>query len=272
MPSISKTNPNPFLQPLNEQAQAKAKLLSEIASGKRQGNAAETAISTQLNADVVVSDQLSRNVTQGTTVLQTADGGLGQIGNTLTRMKTLAAQATNGALDPASRAALNTEYQALANEVNNIAGSTEFNGQQLLDGSYTNQQFLAGVDPAAPGAIETVNIGSADINTLTGGAGAGDILTQGNATAAMANIDTALNNLSTARSQVGAQMSSFEFRADVIAVSAENLAAANSAQIDTDIAKAETDFSNKDALTLASIASINKKNQLSKALVSLIED
>ncbi len=275
MPSISSSNSAVILRFLNQNAEDQQKYLTQLSSGKIAADAGDdpagVAIAMQLNADVVVADQVAINATQGTTLLQTADGGLSNIGDALTQMQSLAAQAMNGALSTADRAALDVTYQALAAEVDNIASSTEFNGQQLLDGSYTNQQFLLGLDPATAGAISTISIDNSDIATLVGG-GAGDVTTVGNATTAFGNMQTALDNLALSRAQVGADISSFEFRSDIITTAGDALDEARSAQEDVDIAQAQSDYSNAEALTLSAVYALAQQNELPRALIELLTD
>ncbi len=273
MPVVAtNVNANNALRHLNENSSKQGTYLAQLASGKRIERASDDpgglGVSVALNADVMVLEQLARNAQQGITVLQTADGALARVGDVITRMKALAAQAMNGAMDANARTYLDTEYQLLVAEIDAIANNTEFNGTVLLDGGYTNQQFLLGLDPATAGAILTVSINSMDAGTL---GISGDVTDQTNASAEITALDAALVTLSTERATIGANMSQFGFRADVIATSLENVSAAYSAQADADIAEAQTKFTNYETLTTTAIASLAKANELPQELLRLLQ-
>jgi flagellin len=115
--------------------------LAKLSSGSRvvsaKDDAASMAIGSRLNSQVQGLRQASVNAGQGVSMLQIADGAMARINDVLVRMKTLAVQAGSGQLSNTERGMLNTEYQLLLAEVNRIAASTEFNGNQLVNGSLT---------------------------------------------------------------------------------------------------------------------------------------
>jgi flagellin len=115
--------------------------LAKLSSGSRvvsaKDDAASMAIGSRLNAQVQGLRQASVNAGQGVSMLQVADGAMARINDVLVRMKTLSVQAGSGQLSDTERGMLNTEYQLLLAEVNRIAASTEFNGNQLVNGSLT---------------------------------------------------------------------------------------------------------------------------------------
>ncbi len=113
--------------------------LAKLSSGSRvvsaKDDAASMAIGSRLSANVAALKQASVNAGQAVSMLQIADGAMGKVQDVLTRMKSLAVQAGSGQLSDTERAMLNTEYQADLSEITRIAKSTEFNGQQLVNGS-----------------------------------------------------------------------------------------------------------------------------------------
>ncbi|MBX6324185.1 MAG: flagellin [Rhodospirillaceae bacterium] len=121
-------------------AQAAASL-AKLSSGSRvvsaKDDAASMAIGSRLSANVAALKQASVNAGQAVSMLQIADGAMGKVQDVLTRMKSLAVQAGSGQLSDTERAMLDTEYQADLSEITRIAKSTEFNGQQLVNGSLT---------------------------------------------------------------------------------------------------------------------------------------
>jgi flagellin len=100
-------------------------------------DAAAMAIGARLNSTVNALKQASVNAGQGVSMLQIADGAMARVNDVLVRMKTLAVQAGSGQLSSTERGMLDTEYQSLVSEVTRIAAATDFNGQQLVNGSLT---------------------------------------------------------------------------------------------------------------------------------------
>jgi flagellin len=115
--------------------------LAKLSSGSRvvsaKDDAAALAIGSRLNSTVNALKQASVNAGQGVSMLQIADGAMARVNDVLVRMKTLAVQAGSGQLSSTERSMLDTEYQALVSEVTRIAAATDFNGQQLVNGSLT---------------------------------------------------------------------------------------------------------------------------------------
>ncbi|HXP96192.1 MAG TPA: flagellin, partial [Telmatospirillum sp.] len=151
MPVISTNNAaNSALNYLNNNSSKESSLLSQLASGSRvvqaSDDAAGLAIGTQLNAGVTVYTQDATNVSQGTAILQSADGALAQVSNVLQRMMALATEAASGQVTNNQRSQdINTEYGQLKSEITSIVSSTTYAGQTLLSGSFlSNVKFLVG--------------------------------------------------------------------------------------------------------------------------------
>ena len=138
--------------------------LTKLSSGSRvvsaKDDAASMAIGSRLNSTVNSLKQASVNAGQGVSMLQIADGAMGKVNDVLVRMKTLAVQAGSGQLSGTERAMLNTEYQALLSEVTRIAASTDFNGQELVNGSQTT----GGAGTGTSGSYATAD----GVSSLTG--------------------------------------------------------------------------------------------------------
>ncbi len=251
---------------LNKNNRAMAESSSRLASGKRivkaSDDAAGLAVATKLASDITVLKQASTNTQQGASVLAVADGAMANLGEILQRAKALAAQSLNGAVDNTARGYIDDEYQQLLLEANAIVSQTKFNGTVLLNGSYT-QGFLVGT--AATDLI-TVTLGT----NLTGLI-AGAVDTVAGATTAVGALDTAIGTLSGVRALTGAYMSQFKYHQDVIDTAVENLQAANSAIMDTDIAAEQTNFTNQQVLTQTAIAVLKQANQMQSAMVSLVQ-
>jgi len=124
---------------LSKSTAALAKSVEKLSSGLRINHAADDAaglaISTTLKAQTRSINQAVRNANDAVSMLQTAEGGLAEMGNILLRMRELAEQAANESLGSAERGYLNDEYLALKSEINRISDVTEFAGSKLLDGT-----------------------------------------------------------------------------------------------------------------------------------------
>jgi flagellin len=112
--------------------------VAKLSAGKRvlaaKDDAASLAIGSRLSAEVAGLKQAGVNAGQASSMLQIADGAMDKVNDILTRMKTLSIQSGSGQLSPTERGMLDTEFQALAGEIDRIAEDTEFNGTQLVEG------------------------------------------------------------------------------------------------------------------------------------------
>lgn len=267
------TTANTALLYLNKNSAAQSKALAQLSSGSRitsaKDDASGLAIATGMKSDMAVLQQASTNVQNGTAVLNTADGALSNISDILTRMKTLTAQAQSGSSSTDDLSYINAEYTQLISEIDDIAGKTSFNGTALLDGtsSYsTGVNFLVGTSSAD---TISVQLNGADSTSL--GIAGTDITSATSAATAMGLLDTAISTISNDRANVGATLSRFSFRGDVINTSLENLTAAHSAITDADIAATQSTFSSAQTLTSAAISALSDANQMNQSLLKLLQ-
>lgn len=124
---------------------------------------------------------------------------------------------------------------------------------------------MVGTDTA-----DTITVTIADVSATTLGVATG-VDTQANAQTALGEIDAAIDAISAARATLGAQMSRFEFHSSNIATSVENLDAAQSALMDADVAKEQTQLASDDVKTQAAIAALAQANQMPQNLLSLLQ-
>lgn len=140
--------------------------LAKLSSGLRINNAGDDAagltIATALGSQVSGLQQASRNAQDGTSVVQTADGALGQAQSLLGRLRDLAVQAANDSNSTSARAAITTEATSITAELTRLGNSVNFNGKNLLDGSAGTLNFQVGADGNAQSQIG-VNLSSANL-------------------------------------------------------------------------------------------------------------
>ena len=144
---------------LNSSGSSLATSLQRLSSGMRinsaKDDAAGLAISNRMTAQIRGLNQASRNANDGISLAQTAEGDLQAITNSLQRIRELAVQSANATNSSSDRAALQAEASQLISEIDRLASASSFNGVQLLDGTFTSQQFQVGAN-----ANETINVAS----------------------------------------------------------------------------------------------------------------
>ena len=135
---------------LNTSQSALATSLQRLSSGLRinsaKDDAAGLAIAQRFTAQINGDAQAARNANDAISLAQTAEGDLTQIGNNLQRIRELAVQSANSTNSSSDRAALQQEASQLISEIDRTAVNSKFNGVNLLDGSFTQQQFQVGAD------------------------------------------------------------------------------------------------------------------------------
>jgi flagellin len=247
-----------------------SKSLEKLSSGFRINRAADDAaglaISEGLRSQVGGLKVAVRNAQDGISVVQTAEGALTEVHSILQRMRDLAVQASNdGALSDADKTKADTEYQALASELDDVANKTSFNGTKLLDGTFSAKNFQVGADA---GDQLAVTIGDMKAATITGGVG--DITTAANAQTALGNVDTAIKAVSTERASLGAVQNRLEHKINNLNVAVENLSASESRIRDTDMASEMMSFTRSQILSQAGTAMLAQANSAPQSVLQLL--
>lgn len=152
---------------LNQSQSALSTSLQRLSSGLRinsaKDDAAGLAISDRMTSQINGLNQAARNANDGISLAQTAEGGLSTATDLLQRMRTLTVQAANGTNSSSDRSSIQQEVGQLQQELNRVANTTQFNGQNVLDGTLNNAQFQVGAN-----ANQTINfsIGSAQASAI----------------------------------------------------------------------------------------------------------
>ena len=216
---------------LNKSQGALTTSLQRLSSGLRINSAkddsAGMAISERMTAQIKGNDQAARNANDGISLTQTAEGDLTTISDNLQRMRELAVQASNGSNSISDRASIDTEVQALSAEIDRVAQNSSFNGNKLLDGSFTAQNFQIGANATANDTI-AVSIGSARTSSLGGSSTTTTTTDTGTAaTAALASGELTLNGFTVGASSATAVAgqsadSAFSIAAAINAISSQS--------------------------------------------------
>ena len=281
----------------NERAMSQA--MERLSTGQRinsaSDDAAGLAISSRMTSQLNGLNMAVRNAGDAISMVQTADGALVEVTNMLQRMRELSVQAaseTNGTND---LTALNTEYEALREEVTRIAVNTQWNGSAVFGQaanstkafqvganasqtiSVTFGNFNAGAEAGAAGlADNTDSTASSKFLALTRTGGTTDIvdtdlLSKTNATLSLEVISSAITAVNTERASYGAAINRLEFASDNLANVAQNTSASRSRILDTDYASETTELARTQIIQQAATAMLSQANQQAQSVLALLK-
>ncbi|MFW0771121.1 flagellin [Arthrobacter koreensis] len=257
---------------LNQTNQAKS--VERLSSGLRINRAADDAaglsISEGLKNQISGLTQAGRNAQDGISLVQTAEGALTEVHNILNRMRDLAVQASNDTNNDASRTAIGSEITELTAELGRIRDTTNFNGIQLLDNTAGATPGTLKIQVGADSG-ETIDVSLANVAKTIEDMGTLEVDSQENAALAITSLDTAISATSAQRADLGAQQNRLESTARTIAVSVENLSAANSRIRDTDMATEMGNFTKSQILSNAATAMLAQANQMNSGVMQLLQ-
>ena len=234
-------------------------------------DAAGLAIAERMTSQVRGMNVASRNANDAISMLQTAEGGLGKVGESLQRMRELAVQSANGANSTSDRANLNSEYQALGKEISRVLDGTKFNGKQLISSGASDTTFQVGAGTNATDTI-TVSLGTigGSVGTSLASALGGDITTAATSTTAIDDLDKAINSVTTARASIGASQNRFESVVANLSTMSENLNQSKGRIMDADFAVETSNMSRAQVLQQAGNAMLAQANQQPQQVMSLL--
>jgi flagellin len=271
---------NQVLSNLNSNQDALRSSMQKLSTGSRINTAADDAaglaISQGLQSQIGGLTTASRNTQNGINLIQTASGALTQVSSILQSVRDLAVQASNDTNNTDSRTDIQTQVTQLTKELTRIAGSTNFNGINLLDGSAgaasdgkLNLQVGAGA--SATNDVIQVDLSGANVSTVATAVGALTFDSTTNAQAAITALDTQIQNMSTAQATLGATQNRLQSTQQSLAVNTQNLTAAKSTISDTDMASEMANFTSKNVLVQAGAAMLSQANQQSQQVLKLLQ-
>lgn len=254
-----------------------SRTLMRLSSGKRINTGADDAAGLQvadsLRANVRALDQAVRNANDGVSVGQIADGALAQMSELLTRAVTLAEEAATATTDSTGRAALDTEFTAIKDEIQRIAEQTNFNGQALFTTAGFNGSLkvfvgdLSGASSIAVtiATISTTAVGAQDLTGV-------DLTTQDNAAAAISTIRDAINGVSSQRGDIGAGINRLQSAVAVLQTQSQNTQAAESAVRDANVAQEVSRLVSYQILAQSGVAALAQANTNSQVVLNLMRN
>jgi flagellin len=251
------------------------RLSSGLRVNSAKDDAAGLAISMKLTAQVRSLNQAIRNAQDGISVVQTAEGGMNEIHNILTRMRELAQQASTGTLATSDRTALNNEFADLKSEITRISDTTEFNGLSLLDGtlSANGVSLQVGINNTANdritvsgGTFNDIDASSIGLTTTN----VSSIDTAANAQSMLTIVDSAIAIVSTRRGTLGGVQNRLGSTIANLGIAAENLSSANARIIDADFASETANLTKSQIILQAGIAVLGQANVLPQYALQLL--
>lgn len=247
-----------------------SKSTEKLSSGYRINRAADDAaglsISEKMRSQIRGLNKASSNAQDGISAIQTAEGALNEAHSILQRMNELATQAANDTNTTVDRNAIQSEINALTSEVSRIASTTQFNTQNLLDGSFSSKNLQVGALNGQKIAIDidTMNAAALSVNALC-------VSTFADAGKAMSAVQKAIEKVSKQRSSLGALQNRLEHTVNNLDNVAENTQTAESRIRDTDMASEMVQYSATSIIQQAGQSMLAQANSQTQGVLSLIQ-
>jgi flagellin len=264
---------------LTSTARSLAKSMEKLSSGFRINRAADDAaglgISERMRGQIRGLEQAQRNAQDGISLAQTAEGAMTELHSIMHRVRELAVQYQNGTNGAEARMAITTEVAQLSAELGRMISSANFNGTQLLDAAST---ITLQVGPNQT-ASDQLTVTTTNLSAMTS-AGAGTsggtisaVMTSfgsGTMTNVLADVDSFVNQISTARGAMGAVQNRLEYTVNALGIAQENLMAAESRIRDVDMAQEMANFSRLQILQESGVAMLAQANMTQSAVLKLL--
>ena len=278
-----------------------SKAIQKLSSGLRINSAADDAaglaISERLRGQVRGNNQAVRNSQDAISLFQTAEGAMDEVHSMLQRARELMVQGANGTLSSGDLASIDAELGQLGQAIDRIANTTQFNGLQLLNGTFNQgappngNPLTLQVGPNANTVIGGVNItytlsvtmqdirisanNGTTMNAISAIMAGNSLTTAGtsapsSANSALASIDAAIDFISSFRGELGAKQNALEHTIASLNVASENQAAAESRIRDLDVANTTVEFTKLQILQQAGTSMLAQSNQASQGVLALL--
>jgi flagellin len=241
------------------------KSMEKLSSGYRINSAADDAaglgISESMRSQIRGLAQGQKNIQDGVSMVQTAEGNLDEVHSMLQRIRELAVQYKNGSLDTNARSSIQNEVNQLASEITRIGAQAQFNNNHLLNAT-TTVSFQVGANDNEIIAVDTVDLAS------TIGTSYFQLSTSN--TADLSEIDTAISSVSSLRAGFGAVQNRLEHTLSLQAAYQENLTSAESRIRDVDMAEEMVNLTKTQILQQAGTAMLSQANQAPQSVLKLL--
>ncbi|MCH2532808.1 MAG: flagellin FliC [Bdellovibrionales bacterium] len=250
------------------------KSYAQLASGSRITKAADDAaglsISEKLKSNIRGYEQAKRNANDGISMVQVAEGSLGEVSNILTRMRELGVQAASDTVGSKERQFIDKEVQQLKNEIERIAQSSRYGDTKLLDGTGGDYSFQ--VDVNNNDFVDRISFDASEQEVTLSALGIDgfDFSSKDGAREALETLEGAQTQVNGHRATLGALQNRLVSTTENLSVAIENFSAANSRVRDTDVAQASADLAKNNILMNASVGVLASANQAPGQALRLI--
>ncbi len=253
------------------------KLSSGMRINKGGDDASGLAVSEKLRSQIRGLNQADRNIQNGVSFIQTAEGYLNETQDILHRLRELSVQSANGVYTSEDRMQIQVEVSQLVDEVNRIASHAQFNGMNMLTGNFsrdseTIMQFQVGanMDQSERVYIGTMTAQALGIQGAQGSSETINISTPEDSNMAIGMVDSALKVVSQQRADLGAYQNRFEMASKGVSIASENLQAAESRIRDVDMASEMVDYTKNQILVQANTAMLAQANASTQSVLQLL--
>lgn len=250
-----------------------AKALNNISTGSKLSSAKDNpnkiGKSETLKIQILTNDAASKNIQDTNSMIQTFDGSLQEINNSLNRMKELTVSAGNGSLSDGDKKIIQNEINSIKADIDTMANNTEFNGIKMSNSSVTGQNTAT--IKSAIGNMDDENIDVPLFNVSAKNLGISDISVD-NVDAANEAVDKATQMVSKIRSKYGSIQNRLEGTADYLSSKDTNVQSAQSSIGDADIATEMMNFSKTQLLVNSSIGLMAQSNNFPKDCLKILEN
>ena len=256
--------------------------IERISLGVRVNKAAEDiaglAVSDALRSDIRVLRQGALNTNDGISLINVVEGALNAQSGAVIQLKELATQGNSGTIGASERQTLNLVISSLVAQIDRLAATTEFNGRTLLDGSLAQSvqaseqdSIQIGIDGQDVSRINlNVELDLSASNSTQLGLNNLSVSSSADAQAALDQIETALDTLNVSRGRAGALQNRFSKALGTIAVSIENLTAADSTIRDADIAEELAVLTRNQIIAKAAVTMVGQTNLAGQNLLDIL--
>ena len=260
---------------------ALAKNMEKLSSGLRINRAADDAaglaVSEKMRGQIRGLEQAQRNVQDGISFVQTAEGAMNEISAMLVRMKELNVQKANGTYSTTDKANIDLELDQLGEQIKQILTETTFNGINITSGA-----TIASDDKATAITIKGISTGFDSIDLTepsdTEPSGSTDPssetslkdLTHLSSKTSLEDIESAIEHVAAERAKLGAMQNRLEYTSNNLGTTIENLSASESRIRDTDMAKEMVEFAKNQILLQSSQAMLAQANAAPQGVLSLL--
>ncbi len=250
------------------------KTLEKLSSGSRINHAGDDAaglaISENLKAQIRGYRQAKRNGMDGISLVQVSEGGLNEISNILVRLRELSIQSASDTIGDTERQFADREFQSLKQEIDRIANVTQFNGTPLLNGKSGIFEIQVGThnNPILDRIVYNGERSDSSLDALK--MGGESVATKQGAQLSLSVLDDALIRVNSIRADLGALQNRLQSTINNLAISDENLSAANSRIRDADFAEEVSEMTKQNILMQSGISVLAQANQTNANTLKLL--